>query len=264
MTILITGSTGFVGSALVSHLLAKGHELYHPNHSQLDLTNYYEVKAYFRFHKDIDTVVHCAISLPYRWENRKNDEEWGRKINGDIAMVSNLLRFAPKAIILTSGSAKKFPYSDVGWPKHIISLLCSQSPNVLELRPFGIYGPGEAKDRFPSYCFNQIVHNEPIYIVKNRKMSWIYIDDLCQIIEWFIENRWVHNQMDVVMPEAKSMIQIAWDCMRVAKIDVDIVHIGTGLDYIGDATALSIEMPELNFTSWEDGLRRLYEINHSL
>lgn len=57
--ILITGSTGMVGRALVRRLQAEGYSLLLPSHQALDLRNQQQVMAYFAEHKP-DIVFHLA------------------------------------------------------------------------------------------------------------------------------------------------------------------------------------------------------------
>lgn len=253
--ILITGASGFIGATLNDLVSA-----YTPTHRRLDLTNYIKVKQYFKDHSDIDLTVHCAVAPPKKHEDRASDEEYGQKIIKDIAMASNILKFSPRTIILTTGAAKHSDNPDVGWSADVISRLSNSfAPKVLELRPFGVYGPGEDPKRFPSYCFKQITHNEPICVTKDRLMSWIYVDDLCEIIAHFTRVPWHYQWMDVVMPQSKSMTEIANMCMGIARTKVELIVEGTGPDYVGNPLYLYDEIPQIHFTTWDEGLRRLYE-----
>lgn len=58
-TILITGSTGMVGRALVRHLQTENYRLLHPTHAELDLRDQAKVVAYFQAYKPTH-VFHLA------------------------------------------------------------------------------------------------------------------------------------------------------------------------------------------------------------
>jgi len=259
MAILITGSRGFVGSHLVEYLRSRGHSLYSPSHRELDLTNYKEVDKYFGRTNDIDMVVHCATSGPKKWENRPCDEVWEKKIEDDKEMLENLITFSDSLIVLTSGSVDKYDIEPVARSKSELSKMCENRENILQLRPYGIYGPGEQRFRFPSYCFDSIYYNEPIYVLKNRWMSWIYVQDLCEIIEHFIEHWSKHPTIDVIMPRPITNVALAFKCLEVADSQVDVVEMGRGERYVGDDTALVKEMPWWVPTEWEEGLGELYD-----
>ena len=57
--ILITGSTGMVGRALLRRLQTEKYDILHPTHDELDLRDQAKVMAYFKHHKP-DYVFHLA------------------------------------------------------------------------------------------------------------------------------------------------------------------------------------------------------------
>ncbi len=57
--IMVTGSTGMVGSALIKQLKNQDYQLLHPTHTELDLRDQQGVSAYFAQHKP-DYVFHLA------------------------------------------------------------------------------------------------------------------------------------------------------------------------------------------------------------
>jgi len=179
-------------------------------------------------------------------------------------MATNVLRFAPRVIVVNTGVAEHIK-GDVGWSAHVISSLCSNLMNVLELRAFGVYGPGEDKDRFPSYCFRQILNDEPIIIHQNRFMSYIYIGDLCDIIAHFATTATKYKQLNVADPFPITMVDVATECIQVANKEVEIKVEGNGEDYIaGSIWKLLDEMPNWTPVSLKEGLKNLYETTYIL
>ncbi|MFH0749616.1 MAG: NAD-dependent epimerase/dehydratase family protein, partial [Candidatus Gottesmanbacteria bacterium] len=59
MNILLTGSNGFIGSNIATHLKGK-HTLFTPGHRELDLLDEEAVLVFFKSHA-IDLVIHCAL-----------------------------------------------------------------------------------------------------------------------------------------------------------------------------------------------------------
>ena len=56
--IFVTGGNGLVGSRLY-----EDKNVLKPNHRELDLTRYDDVKSYFLAHPEIDTVIHTAARV---------------------------------------------------------------------------------------------------------------------------------------------------------------------------------------------------------
>lgn len=59
MTILITGTSGFLGRRAAAHFSELGYETLTPSHTQLDITDKTSVTAWFRQHQP-HAVIHCA------------------------------------------------------------------------------------------------------------------------------------------------------------------------------------------------------------
>lgn len=59
MKILLTGSTGMVGSNVLEHPFIKDHEVLHPRSSELDLRNYDVTSTYIKKHRP-DLIIHAA------------------------------------------------------------------------------------------------------------------------------------------------------------------------------------------------------------
>jgi UDP-glucose 4-epimerase len=253
MNIFLTGSNGSVGKRLQECIRNKYSMVYCPSKHDVDLSNFFEVKAYFNKHPDIDLIIHCATGNPHYWED---SPAWSQRMNDDIAMISNLLYFERQMIVLTSGSTGR---TEIGWPKLVQSILCKSLGDVIELRPFGIYGPGEDPQRFPSYCFSQILKNEPIIINNNRSMSYVYVDDLCEIIEYCINIHSPYTTYEIANPEPITMKQIAVECLRISNVTVPIEIRDYGKPYEADVSAWLELFPDWTPTPWAEGLSALYE-----
>jgi nucleoside-diphosphate-sugar epimerase len=141
--------------------------------------------------------------------------------------------------------------------------MCRDFPNVLELRPFGVYGPGEHFNRFPSYCFRKLERNEPIVINQERMMSYIYVKDLAKLIGFFVNAFPLERVIDIADPQPISIKSIAKLCLAIteARYTQTIEIAGTGPNYLADTSALKRIDPPIDFTTYISGLIELYNYN---
>ena len=87
MKVLIAGSTGLVGSAVVESMQKTNHELLTPKHSELDLLDRDAVRKYLRA-QNPDLVIHCAGIVGGIMINRK---EQVRFMLENLDMGKNLI-----------------------------------------------------------------------------------------------------------------------------------------------------------------------------
>lgn len=174
--ILITGSTGFIGRNLKEQL--KGYELLTPTHKKLDLEDETKVRDYF-IKNEIDCIIHCANC------------EFVLPIQKNVRMLLNLIKYRTNLYnkIIYFGSGAEFQDTPYGISKKIMSEIAQQTPNVFNLRLYGVFGKYEnPKRRFLSVCCNSILDKKPIEIWDNIKFSYIWVNDLVKIIDWFLNN----------------------------------------------------------------------------
>ncbi len=107
--ILITGSTGMIGSALKKQLLNQGHtQLLTPSHAFLDLKSQADVNDYFAMHRP-DYVFHLAAIVGGIHANHTSPAEF---IYDNTQMHCNVIHAAHKASVkklLFPGSACTYP-----------------------------------------------------------------------------------------------------------------------------------------------------------
>ncbi len=239
--VLITGASSFIGGSIKSYLKEE-YTLLTPTHTELDLTIYNDVEYYLN-NNNIDVIIHCAAHKGY--------EATPGYIKDDLAMLGHLIvNFNKKIIVMNSGSIYNNPLVDeINKSRFLLSRLC-QGSNIIELRLFGVYGPGEPGWRFPSYCFKCILKGEPIVIKNNRIMSWIYIDDLCEIVKDFIGNQITTGYYNI-SNEDKDMVEVAHLCMKVTNKKVSILSGRRGKDYYNKEP----KTWDWHFTPMEEGLK---------
>ena len=98
--ILITGSSGFLGSRLAVYL-AKRYDLLLPTHSELNVSREDTVLAYMEEHRP-KVVIHCA-ALSNTWYCEQHPEESHRvNVQGTVKMAKACKRIGAKFIFMSS------------------------------------------------------------------------------------------------------------------------------------------------------------------
>lgn len=130
------------------------------------------------------------------------------------------------------------------------------------LNIFGCYGKNEKDSRFPTYAIKQNIQHLPIIINQNVVFDYLYIDDLCKIIEFFIKNKFPKNNIINVTPsESISLKEIAEIVNETSnfKSEIIIKNPVLNFEYTGDNSKLLKLIPDLKFTSHKNGLKVFYE-----
>ncbi|CAC9580629.1 Cell division inhibitor Slr1223 (YfcH in EC), contains epimerase/dehydratase and DUF1731 domains [uncultured Gammaproteobacteria bacterium] len=211
MNILITGGTGFIGSALCAHLLKENNKIVilsrypekikHPIKAIADLSDLQD--------SDIFDVVINLAGEPIankRWSDKQKNQIFSSRINITEKLISYFEKLDNKPKLLISGSA--IGYYGVGKTDNIIeekeggdnsfsSELCQKWEAVaLKAKKLGIRtcllrtgivlgknGGALSKMLFPfKMCLGGIIGHG------KQWMSWIHIDDLTGIILYCINH----------------------------------------------------------------------------
>ena len=274
MKILITGGSGFIGKNLVEFLGQK-YEVAAPSHRELELLDESAVDRYLKLRK-FDVVIHAAnIPCSRKIKDPKNVAV------GNLKMFFNIVRSRShfsKMIFLGSGSEydmrydisrvkesdfdKRVPADELGFSKYVCSKYIEKSSNIVNLRLFGVFGKYEDYQiRFISNAICKAIYDLPITIKQNRVFSYLFIDDLCRIIEYLIEHEAKHKFYDVIPYEITDLMSIAKRVEEVSKKKLEIiVHAsGSGREYTADNSLLINEIRDFKFTPLEEAIKKLYK-----
>lgn len=271
-TILLTGSGGFVGKNLKEHLNDK-YKLLTPRSYELNLINSNETEKYFS-ENEIDFVIHCGSIGGYR-----NQKDKDTTLEDNLNMVLNILKYKNKSsrvILFGSGAmydksrplikvkeneiGKYFPIDLYGQSKLEISKIVNKRDDVICLNIFGCYGKHEKESRFPTYAIKQNLDKKPIEINQDVVFDYLYIDDLCKIIEYFIKNFPKEKIINVTPTKSISLYEITKIINDFSdyKSEITIKKEGYNNEYTGDNSLLLSIIPDFEFTPYEKGLRELY------
>lgn len=275
MKILITGTGGFIGKNLNEKLGSK-YELFCPRSYEIDFRNTESVSAYLREHK-FDIVIHAANTN----NTRKRDTTEYESLDGNLRMFLNLERckeYYGKMYYFGSGAeydsehyapAMKEEFFDTyvpkdpyGFSKYIMAKICEQSDNIYDLRLYGVYGKYEEWERrFISNAICRVLKGKDITIRRNVYFDYLWIDDLAEIMEWFISHTPLHKHYNVCRGSKIDLYSLACLVRDILKCDCDIIVGEKGLkpEYSGNNARLLSEMGSYSFTSFEESIYKLCE-----
>jgi len=153
------------------------------------------------------------------------------------------------------------PIDEGGFSKYICAKYVEKVDNIVELRPFGVFGKYEDYAiRFISNAICKTLYNLPITIKENRKFDYVYINNLVSIVDYFIENKEKYRSYNITPDESIELYTIAERVKKISQKDVPIyiAQNDMGIEYSGDNTRLHKEITNLKFTPIDDAINDLY------
>ncbi len=272
--ILLTGSGGFIGSHIKETLEGK-FNLFMPRSFQLNLLDKEAVKKYVE-DNNIEYIIHSA-SCGVRISPDATIDDVAKP---NIEMFTNLAELTSKnrpMITIGSGAeydksrplckikesdfGKSIPKDPYGYSKYLISKMIEERENILNLRLFGIYGSREDKSRVTSCIVNSNISKEPIVLNQNVKFDFLYIDDFCKVVEYFVNNPTNEKFINVTPTESIEIVDLAKIVNDFSdyKSEIIVKNPGMNREYTGDNAKLLSTIKDFSFTSYEEGMRKFYE-----
>lgn len=278
LNILLTGSGGFIGKNLKNYLQNK-YKLLTPRSFELDLCDEAAVKEYFE-QNNIEFIIHCGSIGGARGLADKDTT-----VEDNLKMVENLIKYKEKECkIILFGSGAMYgksrnlhkvkeseiggfiPEDLYGQSKLRISELVKKRDDILMLNIFACYGYGEKENRFPSYAINQNLKHLPIEINQNVVFDYLWVEDMQQIIEHFIEHKEKNKIINITPINSCSLLDIANIVNEISDYQSEIIIKNPILnnEYTGDNGLLLQNIENMKFTPLSDGIKKLYEYNKTM
>ncbi len=197
MISLVTGSSGFIGKHLVTALKKRGDTVVTIPHQML--IEPLELDAFMKA-TDPDYIFHLAA-----YGNMYNQKDIPQTFMSNLLGTFNLLQATMeipyKSFINVSSSSVLLPHQTMySATKRGAEELCRAyvdefDKSIVTVRPFSVYGEGEADFRFIPTVFRSCMTGEMMDIVPDAVHDWIYIDDLISVLidkaedinEWRVE-----------------------------------------------------------------------------
>lgn len=275
MKILVTGATGFIGKNLVAELHNK-YDIEHPNRKELNLLDGEAVESYIMANQ-FDIVIHAA-----NMNNTRNTAMTPYdSLDGNLRMFFNLERcrkYYGKMYYFGSGAEYDMqhyipdmkeeyfgihiPKDPYGFSKYIMSKTCECADNIYDLRLFGVYGRYEEWERrFISNAICRALKGRDITLQKNVYFDYLWVDDLCHIMEWFVETKPKYKHYNVCRGTKIDLYSLALMVREILDIDCNIVvgESGWKPEYTGNNERLLEEAGNIQFTEFRESIQQLCE-----
>ena len=279
MKILVTGATGFIGKNLVAELLNK-YDVMHPNRQQLNLLDEDAVESYIKMNH-FDIVIHTAninntrntsttsyesldrnLRMFFNLESCK--EYYGRMYYFGSGAEYDMQHYIPNMKEEYFGT--HIPKDPYGFSKYIMSKTCEHADNIYDLRLFGVYGKYEEWERrFMSNAICRALKGKDITLQKNVYFDYLWVNDLCRIMEWFIENEPRYKHYNVCRGTKIDLYSLALMVRDILNIGCDIVigEPGWKPEYTGNNERLLTEVGNIQFTGFKESIKKLCEFYRS-
>ena len=197
-SVLVTGGSGFLGTALVRQLVADGFAVMYTYRSQpieglekygrrLDLAMIADYGEYEQDFASVDCLVHAAATVTHGAQ--RSVEDFEEHIVRNYLAFENLVRHLPnlrKIVYISSCSAQLaevdpsfYGFGKLFMEKMVPHLVEPKHVQVISLRFPQLYGPGEPHGTFVTKFIQRLSNNEPIQLVNNGKVvrDVLYIKD---------------------------------------------------------------------------------------
>lgn len=192
--ILVTGASGFIGSALVKKLKSDGKNIIEFTSKNGDISEYDFTQKYKN--KNINHIFHLAAKtfVPDSWENPKNFYktslmgtenilEFCRNKNIPLTFISSYLYGEPETLPITENSTVK-PNNPYAHSKYLTEQLCKFYSEYYDIkitiaRPFNIYGIKQNNIFLIPHIINQVLNHDEIKVQNlEPKRDYLYLEDL--------------------------------------------------------------------------------------
>jgi nucleoside-diphosphate-sugar epimerase len=281
MKVLVTGSSGFIGTNLVKFLRKKGIKVI----TTLSSINKFDIKK----RKDVlnlpkvEVVVHLAAiaSVPLSWEKPKTVLE--TNIIGTLNILEYCGKHKAKIIYLNSypyGGSCKLP-SDEEEPvsgnnpyavsKIAAEMLCRSFSSKdgfdgISFRAFNVYGPGQPNRLLISQLIGDLLSKSEITILSGKpKRDYVYTDDLSNAIYLgIIDKKRGFSIYNIGFGKSWSVLEIVQKLERLVGKDLPIIDKGLDrpneiMDTVADISKVKKELGWKPKTDINEGLKKTYE-----
>ncbi|MEG2053771.1 MAG: NAD(P)-dependent oxidoreductase, partial [Oscillospiraceae bacterium] len=147
-----------------------------------------------------------------------------------------------------------------GFSKYIMAKYSEGSNNIYDLVLFGVFGKYEEwKRRFISNNICNNLAGRPMTIEKNMYFDYIDVEDLAQIMKYFIEHNPLQKRYNICRGEKIDLLSIAKTINKVMATNTDILVAKSGLklEYTGNNDLFLKETGWETFIPFEKSIENL-------
>ena len=273
---LLLGAGGFVGRNLARQLV-DGFPVLAATRKDPNLLDSAAVERYFSSHPEVSTVIHCAVvggSRLTAYDAGKADV-----VEQNLRMYFNVVRcLKPYQRLIYFGSGAEYArpyyqpkmgedYFDVhvptdayGFAKYSIAHHIDRNENMLDLRIFGLFGPGEDyRYKFISNAIIKALLGLPITIAQNVVFDYLYIADFVRLVEKLLNSDWPYRHMNITPTQSIDLVSLAKIINEVTgnKAGITVLNPGWNTEYTGENRRLLEVVGPFGFTSYHEGISDL-------
>lgn len=221
MNYYISGQSGFIGKAIAKYLLNKQQCVFAIPRDQ----SIQQLRTLFYLNKP-DYIIHTAT-----YGNHFNQKNFREMIEANIMSTYNLLEAAKDFDYkmfynLTTSSVLLKDQTQYSITKYCGEQLAGMYRNIVNVRPYSVYGPGEAAHRFIPTVIICLNYGKEMVLDENASHAWVYIDDLIEAMfagktelgGWFISNKAVVEILENISGKKlkyTSAVLRSYDCSDV-------------------------------------------------
>ena len=197
MNILVTGTTGFIGSHLIKKLTIEGHKVFLFDHSE---RCFQKVK--------IDAVIHLAAKAGIQPKLQNAIDHYNTNVVDTVNLLELCVKYSVKIFVFISSSSiygnqddlptdenanTDRPLCHYAATKKAAEISCypyhhTYGMNIACLRLFTVYGPRQKTEMAIPLFVKSIYHDMPITVFSNGYRDYVYIDDVITGIVCAVKN----------------------------------------------------------------------------
>jgi len=272
--IFLAGGAGFIGRNILESFLSSKYEIISPTQKGLDLSDQSAVLNFFK-NNNFKAVINAAVAGGYNKNSGVPDV-----FNNNLRIFFNLAKaenFYSKMIFFGSGASydkrksltkikesnlgESIPEDDYGFYKYICSKYAENSQKIISINLFGIFGKYEDyKSKFISNAIVKNIFEQDITINKNVIFDYLFIDDLMQILDYFIENQPKFNSYNITPDQSIDLLKITEYINQASDFKSKVIVLNEGManEYTGNNSRLKEEILHIKFTDTNNAIKNLF------
>jgi len=249
--ILLFGSTGFLGKAILDKFLKTEHEVFAMNRS-IDVhiesnsfcADILEPMSYRRKLKQLDPQI--VISTPWTttggfWHSKQNYDYMRATIElAEIALSGNVERFiglgssaefgntflAPTSMHESINPSTEYGKSKAEASRAISKIAKSYGKDFNWLRIFQAYGRHERESRLIPYVIRSLSLGEKV-ILQNAPMvlDWIHTEDIADAVGYLLETKVSEHFLDVGTSNGTSVLEVVSKLAQLLGASEELIEV---------------------------------------
>ena len=258
---LISGGNGFIGTHLREALRERDIEI-HLLPRKFLYSDTSELSTYLSVIEP-DYIYHLAAYV-----NHYTQRDPGNTLMGNIFTTYNLLEASKalpyKAFINVSSSSVLLPHETMysatkaGAERLCRAYACEYEKPIITVRPYSVYGPGEADFRFIPTVFRSCMTGEPMTLAPDAVHDWIYVGTFAYVLAGIETIRDIDNkEINVGTGIATTNEEVVTMIEKITGKKANITNRTPMRSF--DTYSWVSDAPLYNATKLYDGLQSIYE-----